>query len=372
MFFHLIMTGECNLQCKYCYGEAIKDIDTDFDDSNIDYDLPKAINYSIEDLKNFCLQDPECVLTFYGGEPVLCTEQIKEIMNTVPARQYMIQTNGLLLDLLESEYVNRLHTILVSIDGDENLTDYYRGKGTFRKIRTNLKQIMNNGFQGELVARMTVAEQTDIYKQATWLMNNSEFAFHSVHWQLNAGFWKDYERRNFKTWLQRNYNPGVKRLCNYWVDQIEKTGHIPRLYPFLGIAESLLNGEKTLLRCGAGWINYTIQTDGNIIPCPAMWGMKKHYVGNILDSSPTKLKQIHVNEPCSSCDILGICGGRCLYANLTKRWSQNQYHLVCDSVRNLINSVTENMPRITRLLNNGKLRKEDFSFIKYNGCEIIP
>jgi sulfatase maturation enzyme AslB (radical SAM superfamily) len=103
-----------------------------------------------------------------------------------------------------------------------------------------------------------------------------------------------------------------------------------------------------------------------------MWGIKKHYVGNIIDSSPTKLRQILVNEPCSSCDILGICGGRCLYANLTKRWNRSQYSAVCNSVRNLINSVAENMPRITKLLESGKLSKEDFSFIKYNGCEIIP
>jgi uncharacterized protein len=372
MFFHLIMTRECNLQCTYCYGEAIKDTDTGFDDCDIDYNLPKTINYNLEDLKNFCAQDADCVLTFYGGEPMLCTEQIREIMNKVPAKHFMIQTNGLLLNRLENEYVNRFHTILVSIDGDESLTDYYRGKGTFKKVIANLKQIKNNRFQGELIARMTVAEQTDIYKQVTWLMNNSEFAFNSVHWQLNAGFWKDFDRRNFGTWLQKSYNPGVKKLCKYWIDQMEKTNTVPRLYPFLGIADSFLNGEKTLLRCGSGCTNYTIQTDGNIIPCPAMWGMKKHYIGNILESSPTKLRQIHVGEPCTSCDILGICGGRCLYANLTKRWNQYQYSLVCKSVRNLIDSVAEAMPKITQLLKSGKLSKEDFSFLKYNGCEIIP
>jgi putative peptide-modifying radical SAM enzyme len=372
MFFHLIMTGECNLQCKYCYGEAIKDTDSEFYDHDIDYNLPKTINYNIEDLKNFCTQDPECVLTFYGGEPLLCTEQIKEIMNKVPAKHFMIQTNGLLLNQLESDYVNRFHTILVSIDGDETATDYYRGKGTFKKVIGNLKQIKNNGFKGELIARMTVAEQTDICKQVTWLMNNNEFTFNSIHWQLNAGFWKDYDRRNFKTWLQKSYNPGIEKLCNHWIDKMEKDSTVPRLYPFLGIAESFLNGEKTLLRCGSGWTNYTIQTDGNIIPCPAMWGIKKHYVGNILTSSPTKLKHIHLGEPCSSCDILGICGGRCLYANLAKRWNPSQYGLVCNAVRNLVDSVGEVMPRIDQLLRSGKLSKEHFRFLKYNGCEIIP
>ena len=57
------------------------------------------------------------------------------------AKLFMIQTNGLLLDKLEPKYVNRFHTILVSIDGEEALTDYYRGKGTFRKVIDNIKLI---------------------------------------------------------------------------------------------------------------------------------------------------------------------------------------------------------------------------------------
>ena len=72
MFFHVIMTSECNLQCKYCFGESLDDFDEDFgDDIEVDYALPRQINYNIETLNNFCEKDPECVLTFYGGEPLL-------------------------------------------------------------------------------------------------------------------------------------------------------------------------------------------------------------------------------------------------------------------------------------------------------------
>ncbi len=51
------------------------------------------------------------------------------------------------------------------------------------------------------------------------------------------------------------------------------------------------------MRCGGGWINYAIQTDGYIIPCPTMWGMKKYYLGNITDTDPLKLKKIFVDQP---------------------------------------------------------------------------
>lgn len=376
MFFHVILTTECNLQCRYCFGESMDDFDEDFgDDLEVDYSLPRKISYDLGYLAKFCSKDTECVLTFYGGEPLLCVDEIKQIMDKVEAKHFMIQTNGLLLDKLEPKYVNRFHTVLVSIDGEEALTDYYRGKGTFRKVINNLKLIMQNGFKGELIARMTVMEQTDINKQVKWLLGNDEFAFSSVHWQLNAGFWgNDYQRRNFTDWAKASYIPSVKQLAQYWVDQMEEKGVVLKLYPLLGIAHSLLHGEKNcLLRCGGGWINYAIQTDGNIIPCPTMWGMKKHYLGHVSNADPLELKKVFVSEkPCSKCSILNICGGRCLYTNVTKRWSEDAYAHVCQTVSELVEAVKMEIPRIQQLLKDEKIGLKDFDYMKFNGCEIIP
>jgi len=373
-FFHLILTGECNSECRYCFGEALEDTDDSFSDFDVDYCLPKKISYDVASLDRFCRRDSECSLTFYGGEPLLCIDEIKQIMDNVKAERFMIQTNGLLLDSLEPEYVNRFHTILVSIDGNEVLTDFYRGKGTFRKVIDNLKLIKRNGFSGELIARMTVMEQTDIYRQVTWLLNNRDFPFSSVHWQLNAGFWKnDFARRDFKRWSQESYNPGIQCLAKFWTEFMEKNGVVLRLYPFLGVANSLLSGEKaSLLRCGGGWINYAVQTDGNIIPCPTMWGMKDYYLGHISTADPLRLKKVFVGEPCTECDSFHVCGGRCLYANVTRRWSTEAYGLVCDTVRSLVDAIAEEMPRIKTLIENGRIGVEDFEFMRYNGCEIIP
>jgi putative peptide-modifying radical SAM enzyme len=374
MFFHIILTGECNSECKYCFGEALEDTDDSFQNFDVDYRLPKKINYDVSLLDKFCRRDNECVLTFYGGEPLLCIGEIKQIMDNVKSKHFMMQTNGLLLHRLESEYVNRFHTILVSIDGDEALTNYYRGEGTFRKVIDNLNLIRRNGFEGELIARMTIMEQTDIYKQVKWLLNNEIFPFSSVHWQLNAGFWgNDFARRDFKKWSEESYNLGIRELVKFWVDYMDRKGVVLRLYPLLGIAQSLLCGEETsLLRCGGGWINYAIQTDGHIIPCPTMWGMKDYYLGHISNADPLRLKKVFVGEPCTKCDILRVCGGRCLYANITKRWSIENYGLVCGTVRNLVDAVVKEVPRIRKLVENRGISLKDFEFMKYNGCEIIP
>jgi sulfatase maturation enzyme AslB (radical SAM superfamily) len=104
-----------------------------------------------------------------------------------------------------------------------------------------------------------------------------------------------------------------------------------------------------------------------------MWGMKKYYLGHIAESDPLKLGKIFVEDaPCKGCDILGVCGGRCLYANITKRWSDPAYAQVCNTVRHLIQSVEAELPRIRRLIKEGNIRLRDFEYLKYNGCEIIP
>ena len=375
MFFHVITTTECNLQCRYCFGETMDDFDEDFGDFELDYSLPRKADYDVRYLDRFCRKDPDCVVTFYGGEPLLNADFLRQVMDQVAAKHFMIQTNGQLLDQLEPKYVNRFYTILVSIDGEEALTDYYRGKGTFRKVINNLKLITKNGFKGELIARVTVMEQTDIYKQTTWLLNNPEFSFSSVHWQLNAGFWgNDYARRDFKLWSEKNYIPGVEKLVHSWVDQMAEKGVVLRLYPLIGIAHSLLlDKEPSLMRCGGGWINYAVQTDGYVIPCPTMWGMKKYYLGHIAESDPLKLGKVFVNDgPCKGCDILGVCGGRCLYANITKRWSDEAYAEVCHTVRSLVKALESEIPRIRQLIKEKKISVSNFDYIKYNGCEIIP
>jgi len=235
MFFHLLLTTNCDLQCRYCYGKSCEDIDTDFGDFEVDYSVPDKITYNIERLKKFCEKDPDVVLIFYGGEPMLCIDKIKQIMDNVKAKQFNIQTNALHLNRLKPEYVNRLSTIFVSIDGTEKLTDYYRGKGVYRKVIENIKAIRKNGFEGEIIARMTLMEETDIYENVRWLLNNPDHSFSSIHWQLDAGFWKnDFPKRPFAEWVKENYNPQIKKLVEFWVNTMETEGKVLRLYPFLG------------------------------------------------------------------------------------------------------------------------------------------
>ena len=206
-----------------------------------------------------------------------------------------------------------------------------------------------------------------------WLISNEEFPFTSIHWQLDAQFWKrDFNSERVEKWFKR-YNDEVNNLVSYWIEHMEKTGRVLKIYPFIGLTESFLREEKSKLRCGAGWTVFNIQTDGNITPCPVMAGMKKFYLGNIRKSVPENLaNSVSVKNLCTECIILDVCGGRCLYANATMLWGKEGHEAVCRTVSNLIESLQHSMPKIRFMMRRGELKLHDFEYMKYNSCEIIP
>jgi len=144
MNWFIITSTQCNLRCRYCMNEPHPD-------------LPLRPAWKAEELIKFLSTDPSPTICFYGGEPLLEMDKIKEIMDKIDATHYTLQTNGLLLSKLPTEFLTRFSTILVSIDGDRETTDLNRGKGTYDKLLTNILDIRSRGFAGDLIARMAIS-----------------------------------------------------------------------------------------------------------------------------------------------------------------------------------------------------------------------
>ncbi len=376
MYFHLILTDECNLCCRYCRAKAFEVLEESDDETapliDIDPNLPRDLDFDLHLLYHFLQKDPSPTLTFYGGEPLMRADLVDRIVREAPVQQFMIQTNGMLLDRLAPEIVNRFSTILVSIDGGETLTDGNRGMGVYRKVMENVRMIRQAGYTGELIARMAVTERTDIAEAVRWLAQNPDYSFSSIHWQLDANFAGDFSRRTFADWVIASYNPGIRTLVADWIDHMESKGEVMKWYPFLDPMEDLLLGKKSLLRCGSGHANYSIMTDGHIAPCPVMIGMKEYYVGDIRTADPRNLDSILVGGECTGCAIYDFCGGRCLYSNITKPWNIAERKTVCGTVENLRSALTEAVPRVRALIEKETITLHDFAHEKFNGCEIIP
>jgi len=375
MHYYLALTSKCNLLCKYCYGKTTEDFLTDEEKTKYNLELPGEINFSTKELKKFAKDDKDFALTFYGGEPLLKIPLIREIMDTIPAKDFMIQTNGIFLDKLGKEYVNRLNTILVSVDGTKKHTNFNRGVHVYEKIVKNLELIKSEGFKGEIIARMTIDESGDVYENVRYLYENKNHPFQSIHWQIDAQFWRaDYMERDFENWAEIKYNPSIKKLVEWWVEKIKEENSVPMIYPFVGVFHSILNKEQSPMKCGAGHSLLGIQTDGKVVACPITAGYKPFEIGDIRKSSLKNIEenQIDVDNTCLSCEIKDICGGRCLYANKTKLWGQKGFNEVCDTIFFLVNCLKDKKEEIFKLIEQGVIKKEDFDYNKYNGAEIIP
>jgi uncharacterized protein len=372
VFYHLILTDKCNLSCSYCRGKSAVPTDSNPGNCVIDTSLPVELAFDLDDLYLFLSRDPHPVLTFYGGEPLLRADLVREILRDAPAEKFILQTNGLLLHELGSADARRLDTILVSIDGPEALTDHYRGSGTYRKVMDEVQNVRSRGFCGELIARMTVAEATDIYSAVHFLADNQDCSFRSIHWQMDADFSDDFDYRNFGKWTRNSYNPGTMRLIHDWIRHMRETGEVLRWYPFLAPMQDLIIGGVARLRCGAGHANYSIMTDGHIAPCPVMVGMKDYYLGHVSTADPAALPEVPIKGACETCAISWFCGGRCLYSNIMRPWSEKQRKFVCETVENMYYGLMEVLPEVQRLLVEGHISLHDFAHTRYNGCEIIP
>jgi putative peptide-modifying radical SAM enzyme len=356
MQYHVLTTERCNLKCKYCGGT--RDMPG----------IPLDITYEIEDLIDFIKKDPDPVIGFYGGEPLLAMDRFEEIIDKVPAKAFTLQTNGTLLHEVKPEYLQKLHSILVSLDGNKTRTDHNRGEGIYDLIMENISIIKKRGFEGDLIARMAYSDNGNIYEDVTHLLTK----FDHVHWQLDV-FWSDLDSRpNIHKWID-DYDRGIECLVNDFGNSM-KEGEVLGIVPFIPVFNTLLQDRPHHIWCGSGMDSFTIMTSGNIEACPIAPELIYSNIGDIRTSTPKQIENCRpVSKPCTDCDIFWVCGGRCLYANQTMAWGKEWFDRVCISTRRMIEGLDNLVPKARELIKNNTLKPNSFDYPEVNnGCEIIP
>lgn len=364
MLYYVTLTQVCGLKCRYCQNTPDESIQ------------PIRLNYDLDSLVRFISRDPDPIICFYGGDPLMEVGLIQRIMDLLPNARFVIQTNGLRLKLLRPDVILRFDTILVSIDGRPEITDYYRGEGVYEKVLSNVRYVREVGFKGDLVARMAVSGRTDIYLDVMHLLGLGDSYFDHIHWQLDV-LW-DYppaqRYEDFRKWLYGTYFPGIEKLVEWWVDELS-VGRVPGIAPFKGIVYKLLTGFRAgLLPCGSGIDAFAIGTDGRLLACPIAPEYSFNRVGDIWSCTPQSIYgSVLVDGPCLNCEYFDVCGGRCLFANKTMLWGEDGFHLVCESVKYLIDLLRSKMPQIRSLLEK---KVVDIDMLRYppflNSIEVIP
>jgi len=357
----IITTNACNLCCEYCQNEP----------SPL---LPVEPEWSIEELKTFIKQDENTTIAFYGGEPLLNIRLIESVMDSIETKHFTIQTNGLLMHKIPTRQLKRLSTILVSLDGDKEITDRNRSKGVYEEVTRNIEDIRIRGYKGDLVARMVITEDSNIYKDVLHLLNTEELTFDHVHFQLDCQWDEGMETRweDFPGWVEE-YNQGISKLIQYWLEEMRK-GEVNGIVPFIGTFKHILNNTKTDLPCQAGLTSFAIRTDSKITFCPLPPEYKHTVVGDIYTSKIDEItNSVKIKEPCYTCEVFDYCGGRCLFANLYKLWGEEGFELVCKTVKHLIKELKMIKSEVKKLIERGIISIDQFDYPTYNNTtEIIP
>ncbi len=352
MLWLIYTTGECNLKCSYCGGSFSPNI------------VPWNVKYDLDTLKEMIETDPEAVIIFYGGEPLLNPGFIEDIMDKIKARRFGIQTNGTRIDLLPEKYWKKMDVVLLSIDGRKQLTDRFRGKGTYDSVLKSFIKLNSIGIN-RIIARMTVTQYTDIYEDVMHLFS---IGFKNVHWQLNAVWSKKW---NIKSWAYSSYIPGIRRLGKKFLEEASK-GKILGIIPFLGILSAHYFDGYKAPPCGAGYRSISISTDGRVLACPIAVFERWAVLGDV--DKGFKLKEIEIPERCKSCEYFRYCGGRCLYSLMEGKNLWGSFYEDLDEItKRTIEEVISLIKYLDRYINEGIISKEQLKYDPtQDSTEVIP
>lgn len=153
IFMYLHLTNRCNLNCSYCYAN----VDDRFHDPNVkDLSTEQWMN-----LINDSYQLGARYFHLYGGEPLVRHDIDKLIQHCLSLGTLVeIMTNGHLV-LQKINILRKVHSVCLSIDGNENENDKVRGVGNYLAVKEAVKICRNNKIQVRLHATINAFNLAD-------------------------------------------------------------------------------------------------------------------------------------------------------------------------------------------------------------------
>lgn len=138
-FLVLSVTSRCNLRCSGCYAGAVGTVTN----------TPAQKGF---DLRDWCKVVDEAVklgvmaFMIAGGEPFLLPGLVN-LFRDYPDRLFLVFTNGTALKPADYQVLKKCTNtvVVVSLEGDRDLTDLRRGNGVFGKALGSLDQLREAG-----------------------------------------------------------------------------------------------------------------------------------------------------------------------------------------------------------------------------------
>ena len=319
-WFLLFLSYKCTKRCQYCYSfnQAGDDTQMEMDDDA----FARLLEWIPEVWKMNNIKVNS--IGFLGGEPLLRTDRIKQVMEAVykytDGMQGYIYTNGDLVDLIDWDDLEDIQWI------STNITD------------TSIE---------ELARRMTVISIRSNVINQTIVATLDDFNLNRVlditRFGIENGYRLRYNRDlyrgvdvEYKGRLLKKYHHVCDILENYIVNgyDVNTTFLIDMLIPSWDL-------EVTPYPCGKRIAN--VYPDGSIGPC-----IRNHLckTGTIFDKNPLDKIQSHqfhydVRKPylppeCSECEYKTTCQGGCPHDKMLLTGSASGKSVMCDIHKEII------------------------------------
>lgn len=380
-FFDLYTTRECNLNCKYCTQDKLS---------------RQKAHYELTYLKRYLssFEGEKCIV-FYGGEPLLNIDFIIEVMRFFNSDniKFGIQTNGTLLDRMPQEKLLLFDMIIISIDGCEVPHDKFRGRGTYRIVLNNAKNIINErNNQNKINLRNIIdlknsqetgeiRKKTKIYARLT-ISDVIEYIDYSIISLMNCFdgiYWQtcdtDYASDTYIP-FSKSYNEQMCKVIDFWYSNL-KAGVVMSFPVFNLIYRDLaLDSKCEKVRCGANSTHFTIDIDGSIFPCVDSVFEQTYKIGHIseCDNSRRHPNSISCNicKRCAGCIVKDICGGACWMDINNGEISKEYAYVKCSNIvciiKHIESYVNNDKGKYISLINDDIQRNKLF----YDYCEEMP
>ena len=358
----LLTTLRCNLKCSYC-SLGVGDV----------LGSQRNVTYSLDALDAFIathLNGHEIYVTFYGGEPTLNPDLMIEVMQRHPGFRFQLQTNGTLLDGLPDWVLARLSNVLVSIDGGEQVTDGYRGRGIYQRVLKNVGAVRER-VGGTLTARVTWSDEDTSFEELDQLRRYFDY----VYFQFVA--------------RDGAYAPAAMAKKRAVMAQlVQRFFAAETLYPFIPIMGTVRNKVlpsrarepySGLTQCRASTHMLNVMPDGKIYPCPDLMYLPEmlqgDVAGNWLKRSPL---QPHPDMPCEGCAAFAYCRRNCMknlhlaYVKGDAAYRRNVVEPICDLVRFLGEEVDRHDPHAWFERMPLSVRNEVADCAVYEYVEVMP
>lgn len=309
----LPISGHCNLRCSYCFAQTKGDFG--FKDIN-----PQKCKEIIDFVLKNNRPDVVCSLNFFGGEPMLNMETIKETIEytklNYPDRNvsFGITSNGTILNEDELNFIkyNQIK-LLISYDGPANMAPhrvYVNGKHSEEKVLSNIARLKRNDIDFQL--RATISSDCDNLKNVYEYFEMLNFPFAAV---------LAYKSRNVdETCVYdgkiESFKKQYEDLFNFYKNRIERSVPINCFSIMNDVLTIKMHGMKKYA-CGGGINIFAITDSGDIFSCEHLAFDTKYAIGNIVSGiNKELLKEMQPSNVssiigCEKCWIRYYCSGGC-------------------------------------------------------------